>query len=180
LTGEGGLSYDNSKQTLVVIISSYKSFTTKKKEMMGFFTVEDLTGSMDMVVFPNLFRKKQDILTPNSVLIVEGTIQFKEDIPSLLADDVYDADSEEALRILKSKKDEKYGLYLKVSCMNDAKFKRSCNVLSNYRGMTPVFFYLSDEKKYILAPKKLWVRNSENAMRELRYILGEENVAYRG
>lgn len=176
LTDEGNEVYDNTQQTLVVIVSKYRHHTTKKKELMAFVTIEDMTGSMDMIVFPNVFNKTKANMIDNAVLIVKGTISLKDDQPTIIADSVYDIESEEAQHILAMKKNPKYGLYIKIPSQNDIKFRQSCAILKKYEGVMPVYFYLQDVKKYIKAPENFWVRNSLMIEDELKYIVGENNV----
>ena len=168
-----------TKQTLVVIVSKYRTYNTKKNEVMGFVTVEDLSGSMDMLVFPNVFREVSDIINENNVLIVNGTVSLKDDEATILADSVYEIGSEEAGHILAAKKDPKYGLYIKVDGQNTPQFRQCCGVLARYSGMMPVYFYLQDKKQYVKAPQRLWIRESINALDELKYVVGESNVVIR-
>ena len=179
LTNEGNELYDNTKQTLVAIVAKHRTHLTKKNERMGFITIEDLTGTMDMIVFPKLFENTAVELVDNTVLIVEGTVSLKDDQATIIADSIYDISSEDAQHILAAKKDPKYGLYIKVPSQNDVVFKRACSVLSRFPGMLPVYFYLQDKKQYIKAPQRLWIRESIGAMDELKYIAGESNVVLR-
>ncbi len=179
LTNEGNEMYDNTKQTLVAIVAKYRYHTTKKNERMGFITIEDLTGTMDMIVFPKLFDTTTVSLTDNTVLIVEGTVSLKDEEATIIADNIYDIDSEEARHILALKKDPKYGIYIKVPGQNDLVFKKSVAVLQRYQGMIPVYFYLQDTKQYIKAPQRLWARESINIIDELEYVAGKGNVVFR-
>ena len=179
LTNEGNEVYDNTKQTIVVIVSKFRTYTTKKNEVMGFVTVEDLSGSMDMLVFPNIFKEVTDIINENSVLVVNGTVSLKDEEATIIADAIYDINSEEAKHILAAKKDSKYGLYIKVNGQNTPEFKQCCGILTRYKGMLPVYFYLQDKKQYVKAPQRLWIRESLNALDELKYVVGEDNVVIR-
>ncbi|MBQ3007989.1 MAG: DNA polymerase III subunit alpha [Oscillospiraceae bacterium] len=179
LTNEGNELYDNTKQTLVAIVAKYRHHMTKKNERMGFITIEDLSGTMDMIVFPKLFESTSVDLTDNTILIVEGTISLKDEEATIIADSIYDINSEEAKHILAAKIDPKYGLYIKVPSQNDMIFKKSCAVLSRYEGMLPVYFYLQDKKQYIKAPQRFWIRESRDVLDELKYIAGESNVVLR-
>ena len=160
-------------------ISKYKTYTTKKNEVMGFVTVEDLSGSMDMIVFPNIFKEIQEIISENSVLIINGTVSLKDEEATIIADSVYEIDSEEATHILKSKTNPKYGVYIKVDSQNSPQFRQACGIMAKYRGMMPVYFYLQDKRQYIKAPQRLWIRESINALDELKYVVGESNVVIR-
>ncbi len=179
LTNEGNEVYDNTKQTLVVIVASFRQHVTKKNEKMGFVTIEDLSGTMGMIVFPKLLESITVNLNDNAVIIVEGNVSLKEDEVTIIADNIYDINSEEAKHILAVKKDSKYGIYIKVPGQNDNVFRQCCSVLNRFGGMIPVYFYLQDTKQYVKAPKRLWIRDSISAMDELKYVAGENNVVFR-
>ncbi len=179
LTNEGNEVYDNTKQTLVVIVASFRQHVTKKNEKMGFVTIEDLSGTMGMIVFPKLLESTTVNLNDNAVIIVEGNVSLKEDETTIIAENIYDINSEEAKHILAVKNDPKYGIYIKVPGQNDIVFKQCCGVLSRFGGMIPVYFYLQDTKQYVKAPKRLWLRDSISAMDELKYVAGENNVVFR-
>ncbi len=180
LTNEAGRVYDNTKQTLVCVVADYRRHQTKKNEKMGFATVEDLTGTMGMIVFPKLLEACSNIhFTENAVIVVQGTISLKEDEVSIIADSIYDIDSEEAKRILNVSKNPKYGVYIKVPSQTDAIFAGACQVLNRYNGLVPVYFYLQDKQQYIKAPKRLWIRESINLIDELEFVAGKGNAVFR-
>ncbi len=178
LTDEGNEVYDNTRQTLVVIVAGFRRHLTKKGDRMGFATVEDLTGTMGMIVFPKVLENLPVNINDNATIIVEGNISIKEDEVSIIADKIIDVNSEDARHMLQAKKNPKYGLYIKVPSQEDFKFRQSCGVLTRYNGMMPVYFYLQDKKQYIKAPQRLWVRESINIADELEYIVGKGNVAF--
>jgi DNA polymerase-3 subunit alpha len=85
----GEVNVDDIGQTVVLlgIISSKKIITTKKKnEEMAFLTLYDETGSIEVVVFPTLFRKLAASLGMNHVLIFKGKITQRDDALSLIMD----------------------------------------------------------------------------------------------
>ena len=54
LLGEDAKQFDNQTVTLVCTIVKNKIMTTKSNTLMAFTTVEDLTGSMELLVFPRI------------------------------------------------------------------------------------------------------------------------------
>ena len=50
-------SFDNQTVTLVCTIVKNKIMTTKSNTLMAFTTVEDLTGSMELLVFPRILAE---------------------------------------------------------------------------------------------------------------------------
>ena len=53
------------------------------------------------------------------------------------------------------------------------------NLLEIFDGNTQVVFRLTDTGKKVSAPRSLWVMLNEPLVRELKYILGDENVFVR-
>ncbi len=51
-----------------------KEITTKKKEKMAFVKLEDLTGAIEVVVFPSVFTEVAFYLLPDEPIMVEGTL----------------------------------------------------------------------------------------------------------
>ncbi len=54
------------------LVSSLKQLTTKKGEPMVFATVEDLTGSVEVVAFNSTYAQARDALVQDAILIVKG------------------------------------------------------------------------------------------------------------
>lgn len=85
----GEISRDdlNQKLVLVGIISGKKIIKTRKtNNEMAFLTLFDETGSVETVVFPNLYQKLSDSLSINQVLIFKGSIVEKDDRISMIID----------------------------------------------------------------------------------------------
>ena len=76
----------NSKITLVVMLAGIKHHLTKKGDRMAFIQVEDMTGQVDAVIFPNKYEEIQDLLTENSLLVLNGKVDKKDEESQLLVD----------------------------------------------------------------------------------------------
>ncbi len=62
---------------------------TKKNQVMAFITLEDLYGSMEVIVFPKAYEKYQHLLIPDEKVFISGKVQAEEDKDAkLLADEV--------------------------------------------------------------------------------------------
>ncbi|HEY5100363.1 MAG TPA: DNA polymerase III subunit alpha, partial [Gaiellaceae bacterium] len=60
------------------LVSSLKQLTTKKGEPMMFATVEDLTGSVEVVAFNSTYAQARDALVQDAILIVKGRVDHKQ------------------------------------------------------------------------------------------------------
>ena len=60
------------------LVSSLKQLTTKKGEPMVFATIEDLTGSVEVVAFNSVYAYARDILVQDGILVVKGRVDHKQ------------------------------------------------------------------------------------------------------
>ena len=56
--------------------------------------------------------------------------------------------------------------------------KKSQVLLEIFEGQTPVYIFFNDIKKLCIAPQKLWVDVNNTMIKELKNILGDENVVF--
>ncbi len=80
------------KQAVVVagLLAEVRTFTTKKGEAMAFCRLEDLQGSVDVTVFPQLFREKKDLWKQDKIVIVWGKAEARNGRMSVVADRAQD------------------------------------------------------------------------------------------
>ena len=80
---------DNMEVTVGGIITAVKRKATKNNTMMAFVTLEDLYGSMELLVFPKIYSQYTGLLTEDSVVIVKGRLSLREDdTPKILPESI--------------------------------------------------------------------------------------------
>jgi DNA polymerase III subunit alpha len=65
---------DGSEVKICGIIASVKSMLTKKGDRMAYLMVEDLHGTTEVIVFPDLFRTAGELIAPERIVRITGTI----------------------------------------------------------------------------------------------------------
>jgi DNA polymerase-3 subunit alpha len=70
---------DKANVTVAGMVSKVKRLTTKKGDPMAFVVVEDLEGSVEVVVFSELFYKCKHLLTGDRVIMVKGKVDQKDE-----------------------------------------------------------------------------------------------------
>jgi DNA polymerase-3 subunit alpha len=65
---------DGKEVKLCGIIASVKSMLTKKGDRMAYVTLEDLQGTAEIIVFPDLFKTAGDLVAPEQLVRITGTI----------------------------------------------------------------------------------------------------------
>jgi len=81
---------DGAPITLTGIITGKRTLITKKNSLMAFVQLEDLYGSAEVIVFPNVYDRCRELIAEDKLIAVKGTINFKEDeAPKVLAEKVW-------------------------------------------------------------------------------------------
>lgn len=79
------------KMTIVGIIVEVKKIITKAgNNEMAFVKVEDLTGSIEVVVFPKIYAQTASLLVPDRIIQLSGRLDQKDDRKTVLAESVKD------------------------------------------------------------------------------------------
>ncbi len=186
--GEEGGGSDNELVKLVVTVSSVRTKLTRNNTTMAFVNIEDTSGSMEMIVFPNKFAEYAGELKENEIVVVEGRLSVKEDEAIKLVlnkitpiskytvntSELTDEDIERAISACKAK-----SLYLRIPNKEDPKYKRLLALLSIFNGSMPVMIYFTDTKETVKTPSKYWVEYSDALRKELFKLLDEENVVFK-
>lgn len=170
-TGEGDIDTiyrDGSKVYLGGIIIDVKEKITKNNNMMAFATVEDLYGSIEIIIFPKVYERYGRYIKEDSIIVIDGRLSInEEDDPKIICD-----------RISPFFSEKKTKLYLKVSPKHRANiFNNIKGILRKYSGDTPVYVYMEKNKSTAMADRSLWVNvKDEELIEKLSEILGDNCV----
>ena len=190
--------HDRQKVTVVGIIAKASTIQTSTHKLMAYATVEDRFGSVELVIFPNVYERCSIHLIEGNVVVVKGALDFRENqAPKIICDTVDKArPNEECESTSESAQNRKpsnqsfskpqqggsvipknpTALYIKIDDLNTELYRRAKRVIDIFDGRTPVIFYLADTKRQVKAPANMWVSLNEVMIRELKYQLGEKNV----
>ncbi|MBI3952409.1 MAG: DNA polymerase III subunit alpha [Candidatus Doudnabacteria bacterium] len=70
------------------IINKVQKIITKKGELMAFIELEDLAGSVEVLVFPSVYQKHKDLVVEEKIVLISGKVSDKDGITKFLADDI--------------------------------------------------------------------------------------------
>lgn len=74
--------------TIYGLISKIKKIITKSGRPMLFVNIEDLSGKIEMVVFPNTAEQSAFALEENKIVLISGRVDLKDDTPKLIAETI--------------------------------------------------------------------------------------------
>ncbi|MDD3192919.1 MAG: DNA polymerase III subunit alpha [Oscillospiraceae bacterium] len=180
--------YDNKQVDILCIISARQSKATRSGDTMAFLTVEDTTGSVEVLVFPKTLQRYGQLLNTGSVVVLSGRISVREEEePKLLCERVATIEERMAFRgrpapakpsvpAAAPANGKRPGLYLKVPARQGGPMEKVQNLLEIFEGETPVYVFFQDTQKVSLAPRSMWVFANEVLLQQLAEVLGEGNV----
>jgi DNA polymerase-3 subunit alpha len=85
-------SLDGQRIVVAGIVTGFRTIITKSKSTMGVATIEDLQGTIEVVVFPKLYEQTTGTWGEGAILLVAGRVDHRGEEVSLLADLVTDWD----------------------------------------------------------------------------------------
>jgi DNA polymerase-3 subunit alpha len=68
------------------LINSIRPYQTKAGKPMGFVTLEDIQGVIDLVMFPRTWKQYAEMLAIGEIIIVEGKVDANSSPPKILVD----------------------------------------------------------------------------------------------
>jgi DNA polymerase-3 subunit alpha len=188
LQGEDAKRFDNQNVTILCTVVKNKIMTTKSNTLMAFTTVEDLTGTMELLIFPRVLAECRAALQENAVVVANGRVSVKEEEAArLIVEGVqpiehYDpSQSFGKNRVEKVRREtgggETAGYFLTVPSRQGPEMHKVENLLCNIfdGGTTKVYFRFADTGQKVLA-RHMAIKDDPLLRAELERILGKDHV----
>ncbi|MBE6688322.1 MAG: DNA polymerase III subunit alpha [Ruminococcaceae bacterium] len=176
---------DGSVVTLLGIISDKKQKILKNNTQMFFLTLEDLTGSAEVIVFPKTAQTYSHNIVKDSVVLITGEVSPKDDELKILARTIIPAeknkngyDENAVLSVQNQASQKKYGnkkLFLRIPSRDSSEFRRTKALLEIFDGQCETVFYCADTQSAFQI-KELLCYPSDFVISQLKELLGEKNV----
>ena len=163
---------DGMVVTMAGMISSKKTLVTKKNKMMAFLQLEDLYGTTEVVVFPNVYETALNLLKSDGVIVVRGTINFKEDEePKLLANKIFDIND-----FSNGVPSGVVNITIPEEMDESLSLARIRKIIMEHKGDTPVIITAAASNKKYKTKSDLWVNPNERFIEKISDLIGKENI----
>ena len=159
--------YDGQKVIIGGMITEKTIKYTRNNKVMAFLTVEDLLGTVEIVVFPRDYEKWQSMLNEDARVFVQGRVNAEDDKPSKLI--------LEKVRAFEDMPQELW-IQFKDKAEYAEKEQELLETLKGYAGVSAVVIYLKDVNAMKRLPAGYHVRISDSLTGEIRKKYGESNV----
>ncbi|WP_202813796.1 DNA polymerase III subunit alpha [Defluviitalea phaphyphila] len=156
----------------MIVHKSIKS--TRNNQIMAFITLEDLYGSVEVIVFPKIYEKYINLIKEDEVVYIKGRVSLREDEDGkLICEDIIPFEN---MKYIKNKQNTK--LYLKIPSSKGGieVVEKIKPILEIYKGDIPVIIHVEALKKTMKATKNLWIYPEKELISNLKNMLGDKNV----
>lgn len=172
---------DRSNVKICGIITHTTLKQTRNNASMAFVTLEDLYGSVEVIIFPKTLEQYQNLIYDGSIISVSGNLSIEEEKDAKVLAGVIEAPPTDVKGgNAEVKKRKKKALYLRFKNKEDKKIHLAKRVTAIFEGTIPLYFYYTESGEYELQPRADFVEVNETELKELKRILGDENVVYKG
>lgn len=160
---------DGQRVVIGGIITNISIKSTRNNEIMAFIKIEDMNGTIEVLVFPKTYQKCSKIIMEDNIVIVKGRVSIKEEEqPKIIAEEI------EQLRGYEKTINK---LYIRL---DDKEWKKQIERIKpeiiKFKGLTPIYIVLKDSKKILMASRELWVEVNDELIGILKSEFGEDNI----
>lgn len=172
--------YDGKTVSMAGIITAVKQVSTKKKQLMRFATLEDRYGTIEVIVFPSQVDKYGELVTVDSLVIIDGKTSVKDNEGvKLIAEKIKPLTKERTKAVDMIKKGYKQRtLYLKLSQKQFADVQNTAVPLFDmYPGSVPVKLCIAyDDGKLKYSKYEKGIDPNSELTEKLGALFGDSNV----
>ena len=146
---------------------------------MCFVRLEDMTGSIECIVFANLYAEKALLLQVGTIILIRGRLSLREDKePSVVCESVEPNPKNVVGEEKTAAKKQRQGIFIRVASKSDPRLQKleALKAIFCDGACVPVYVFDSESGKY---GKGGLISVNKPLVRELETIFGKENVAIR-
>ncbi len=156
------------------IIHKAKQTTTRNKsEKMAILKLEDLDGTVEVLVFPEAFRQTGKQIRIGRVVFIKGKLNLRDEEPKVIANDIIPIEE------VAEKYTSKVEIDLFTAGLEDQRLGELKSVLLHHPGNVPVYLNLTtpnNQRFQLLVGEELYIQPNEGLIQDLEKMLGERAV----
>jgi len=163
---------DQDEIKIVGLIAKIKQTTTRaKQEKMAILKLEDLEGVVEALVFPRAYQKVWRYIQPNTVVLVRGNLNLREDTPKIIVNDLFPVD--EIYKLITA-------MNINLAGVRENIFESLKELLTASHGNIPIYLHLDTPTKsriQLVVGEGLYVNPSEKLIQDIESLLGEDRLS---
>ena len=139
---------------------------------MAVFTLTDLQGSCEVVVFPDSLTQFSHLLQVDKILFVKGKVDCTRELPNIIADELINIEQAQ------DKLSARVKILLNSDDITKEKLTRIKSICSRHKGQSPVYVTVVTDKGKVLAvaDRRLSVQPGIQFRKKIKQIVGAGNL----
>ena len=160
---------DGMQRTIGGVLTNLEKKWTRKGDLMAVFDLEDLGGSVEVMVFPRTMTDHGHKLEEDAIVLVRGRLDTREDVPKVVCHEV------EVVEVGGLAEARPVRVRLPIEQVSEGTVTELKALLSAHPGDSEVYLHLG-ERQVLRLPSDFCVDPSSGLVGELRVLLGAEAV----
>ena len=176
-TSELGSRKEGQEVVIGGMVTKIRHIVTKRGKnagaKMAVFTLEDLQGNCEVVMFPKVLEKFDAVLGVDKILFVCGKVDCKREVPNVICDELIPIDQ------VGDKLSARVWIQLKSEDVSEEKMSQIRSLCAKHKGKAGVYVSVTTQTGYricAVADKKLSVRPDVEFCRKLESVVGPGKV----
>jgi DNA polymerase-3 subunit alpha len=160
---------DQSTVTLGGVIQRLQLKNSRKGDRYAAFTLEDKTGTVDVIAWPETYKKFEAVFTTDEPVCVTGTLEVNEERCQIIADEIV------LLIAHRERATQEVHLALVADRVSQELIARLKDTLAQHRGDCPAYLHLllpNSTETIIALPRDLRVAPTEGMIEAVEQICG--------
>jgi len=138
---------------------------------MAVFVLEDLQGSVEVVMFPDVLNKYADLLIEDMVVFVRGRLDYRREKPNIIASELIKLDE------VRGKIAARIQIHLNAGDVSKEKVAMIKSLCQSHKGRSPVYVAVTTDKGkvYTAADREFSVNPDLDFCRKMKQLVGDDN-----
>jgi DNA polymerase-3 subunit alpha len=165
---------DGSEVTVGGIIMSVKKMVDKKGNLMAFATLEDFTGTAELIVFSSCYETCREVVEPERMVLVTGRVNTREgEAAKIIGSEVL------ALENLTERFNCQLVIKIDTNCA-ESTIQKALDSIEHHRGDSPVLVATRENgSEVFIRSRKYSVKPDFSLLNDLKELLGESGAFFR-
>ena len=158
---------DNAREIIGGIISEVTVKVTKQNSVMAFVTIEDLYGTVEVLVFPKLYEKYRQIIAEDNKVFITGRVTSGgEENAKMICETIISFNDKSSELWIRFENKEEY----------EEKYPQLLENIKLSNGKDKIVIYLNQEKAKKILPASCNVNADQQFLWKMQALFGENNV----
>jgi len=166
---------DRAEVTLCGIVTGLQEKMTKKGERMAFFSLEDLGGAAEILVFPELYKKCFEELHGEEPLLVKGVLDVSDESCKLIANEII------LLEEYQKRETRRVHFRLNAATVDEEMLQNFREVISRHRGNCESLVHVvipEHSETVIRLPREMGVAAGGEILKDSEALFGHNVITF--